>query len=492
MATIKHVYTHAVADGTATSVVRPSDWNSAHAVTMLDQLTLGGNTAGVMGAISSGTVLFAGGDNVTLSQNGNSITVNGATVAAGGSQSLGMSNLGNTSGTTGIASGGELKFFFAGGNSITLSQSLNGASGTITIMAGNYLTTAMASNRGSDFVAATAGFNGTNASGTIASNSISVSVAAQTVQTVGLYASSNTYLTSSGTVDARSLTFRGDKSITVGVSAGEVMFSVGAYLTTAMASNRGTDFVQATAAFAGTNATGTIASNGISVSVNAGAAPTLTRWQDPLVVGSNANRATSNGIAYFFEMPAGQAVFPGNITMHTVGFLMSGSHTATNASTEGQTYQFHVGIYTVSGTSTLNLLYFATTTFGGGAASDMSSKYNGLRYLTLASSQWSDSASNATTPALGQSRYIGAFIFNSAGTNFPLTIKVINGSGTAAPQMSGTVGASVATATTMGMWPFGGELATAAIPVTVNNNAIRKERVQLTPVMYIDAAMSAF
>lgn len=43
--------------------------------------------------------------------------------------------------------------------------------------------------------------------------------------------------------------------------------SVGAYLTTAMASNRGSDFVQATAAFAGTNASGTIASNGISVSV---------------------------------------------------------------------------------------------------------------------------------------------------------------------------------------------------------------------------------
>ena len=35
---------------------------------------------------------------------------------------------------------------------------------------------------------------------------------AQSNQTLGLYASSNTYLTSSGTVDARSLTFRGDKS----------------------------------------------------------------------------------------------------------------------------------------------------------------------------------------------------------------------------------------------------------------------------------------
>ena len=44
--------------------------------------------------------------------------------------------------------------------------------------------------------------------------------------------------------------------------------SAGAYLTTAMASNRGSDFVQATAAFFGTNASGTIASNAISISVS--------------------------------------------------------------------------------------------------------------------------------------------------------------------------------------------------------------------------------
>src|SRR5262249_50420837 len=51
------------------------------------------------------------------------------------SQSIGMSNLGNSSGTTGVASGGQVRFVLAGGNNITLSQSLNGASGTITISA---------------------------------------------------------------------------------------------------------------------------------------------------------------------------------------------------------------------------------------------------------------------------------------------------------------------------------------------------------------------
>ena len=37
-----HVYNQTVTDGTATSVVRPSDWNSAHS----QMMTLAGNTVG--------------------------------------------------------------------------------------------------------------------------------------------------------------------------------------------------------------------------------------------------------------------------------------------------------------------------------------------------------------------------------------------------------------------------------------------------------------
>lgn len=49
------------------------------------------------------------------------------------SQTLGISNLGNTSGTSGVISGGQVQMLFAGGDNITLSQSINGASATITI-----------------------------------------------------------------------------------------------------------------------------------------------------------------------------------------------------------------------------------------------------------------------------------------------------------------------------------------------------------------------
>jgi hypothetical protein len=104
----------------------------------------------------------------------------------------------------------------------------------------------------------------TNVTWTVNSSGLSLDAGAYlttaALSTMGLYASSNTYLTSSGTHDARSLSFRGDKNITVGISASEVVFSVGNYLTTARAS---TDAVGLNTAK--TNVTWTVNSSGISL-----------------------------------------------------------------------------------------------------------------------------------------------------------------------------------------------------------------------------------
>jgi hypothetical protein len=90
--------------------------------------TISGNTLGVGSLISTGTMVLAGGNNVTLSQNANAITISGAP-----GLSAGMGNIGNTSGTSGMA-GNQL--VFAGGNNVTLSQSTAVGGNTISISAG--------------------------------------------------------------------------------------------------------------------------------------------------------------------------------------------------------------------------------------------------------------------------------------------------------------------------------------------------------------------
>jgi hypothetical protein len=174
---------------------------------------------------------------------------------------------------------------FADSNGVSFGLNTNGVL-TATVKtdyqsSGAYLTTAMASNRGSDFVQAAAGFHGTNASGTIASDGISVSVAAavgQSNQTVGLYASSNTNLTSSGTVDARSLSFRAVGPLSIGYSAGELVFSnvaqtAGAYLTTAALSADSSKYAGTGFTSAGANVgiSGTHNTAGLSLSMTVAA-----------------------------------------------------------------------------------------------------------------------------------------------------------------------------------------------------------------------------
>ncbi len=64
----------------------------------LQHVTLSGNTLGAMAAISSGTMTLAGGNNITLSQNGNAVTIVGG-AGGGGGVNVAASNTTYTSGT---------------------------------------------------------------------------------------------------------------------------------------------------------------------------------------------------------------------------------------------------------------------------------------------------------------------------------------------------------------------------------------------------------
>lgn len=154
------------------------------------QLSVGnsnlGNTAGDTG-VFTGRVVLVGSNNITLSgsTNGGSQTISIIGGAGGAGFSAGVSG-GNTAGDTGATG---TRVVFAGGNNVTLSQATNANGATITVSGANAV--------------------------------------AQTNQTLGLYAVSNTTgQSSSTTVDARTLSFHGAGIASVGYSGGSVVISV--------------------------------------------------------------------------------------------------------------------------------------------------------------------------------------------------------------------------------------------------------------------------
>ncbi len=117
-----------------------------------------GSTSNLLSALT-----LADSNNVSFGLNGSVVT---ATVTVASTQdSINVS--------AGATSNNLSAITFADSNGISFG--LTGSVITATVQT-NYLTTAMASDRGSDFVQATAVFNGTNASGTVASGAISVNV----------------------------------------------------------------------------------------------------------------------------------------------------------------------------------------------------------------------------------------------------------------------------------------------------------------------------
>lgn len=113
------------AGGSATIVV--SAFNQTVQTQNLIDISLSGNTSGTLALISSGTAILAGGNNITLSQNGQSVTISAFNQTVQTQNLVDLSFAGNTSGTLALISSGTA--ILAGGNNITLSQ--NGQNVTI-------------------------------------------------------------------------------------------------------------------------------------------------------------------------------------------------------------------------------------------------------------------------------------------------------------------------------------------------------------------------
>ena len=230
---------------------------------------IGGNTAGATALVSTGTFEIRGGANITIGQTGNTLQISGA-AGGGGGGAAGTVSAGTTNLTLGALSFGNANGISFGLNGSTLTASYTvpstagllsainlsagstssnasafafnnangisfGLNGTVLTASHNGLTSqsnqALSGSNGS-FTFQTATFGNLNGLSFYTSNGSLVgsytvpSVPAQSNQTLGLYAVGNTTNSSSGTADARSLSFFGAGIASVGVTNGSVQISV--------------------------------------------------------------------------------------------------------------------------------------------------------------------------------------------------------------------------------------------------------------------------
>jgi hypothetical protein len=188
-------------------------------------VSIGGNTAGAPSLISSGTMVLAGGNNITLSQNAGSISIIGG-AGIGGGFSAGVSNIGNTLGNTGVTG---TQLVLAGGNNVTLSQFTSPSGATVTIsainqsvqtqnvinasMAGNTAGVAALVSSGTLFLA-----GGNNV--TLSQNGNSITISANTAAAANLSVSAGS---TSGAFGG--LTFANSNNATFGLNNGTITAS---------------------------------------------------------------------------------------------------------------------------------------------------------------------------------------------------------------------------------------------------------------------------
>jgi hypothetical protein len=327
-------------------------------------VTLGGNTSGALALVSTGTLFLAGGSNITLSQNGNSVTISGATAA--GLTTGGVFLQGNTTGQS---------------SSSTYQLTSLNVSGAGIISAGWSASTLIISAPGSTGISQS------------------------------MFAVSNTTLGTSGTQTIGQLTLAGAGGVSVGVSNGSYVISGatgGAGGGVAIAASNST-FTSGTVVFSALgaltisngpqsavfsvpntsslSATGwaSVSVNGSTISVGA-AAPQLSFYQPLGAVQDSTVTQQGNGTVQVY--PA-IAAFP--FTASRVDIMVSISITNLAVSTEAQALSMYVGLYSLNG-STLSL------------ASSGSQSY-----------QWSNSSGNSNNSISGMRRFSAPINVNYTG-----------------------------------------------------------------------------
>lgn len=426
----------------------------------------GGNTAGVPALISTGTIHLAGGNNVTLSQNGASVTISGANIPS------------------------QTAYQFSNSNGVSFGT--NGSTVTATV-ATNYA----ASNHSHGNPT----LNLTNLSGTTASASngltLSLSAPAQSVQTQGIQTINLGGNTSGvmASISSGALSLYGGDNITLSQNANSVTISGaaggggggGVALSANALISSGTASLVASGAL-------TASVNGQTLNLSAPATSMLSAMGGMSISTTGATIAfsapnanpTIQNIDYYQNMDRGAAtvlavpfanslmlqrlnqendVFAGNITANTV--LLNMSANMSTSQSRAHTVSAYIGIYTDNATN-LSLLNSASTTWAMGAATNNTTAYHGPRWLSFVSSQWS------AAPVFSQGGdYVFGILMKSSSYAPPMSY--YGQSYMVSNQRSGYLGASTAANTTMAHGNFWNAImATASLPSSINSTQVNR------------------
>jgi hypothetical protein len=338
------------------------------------------------------TLSFHGAGIASVGYSGGSVVIS---VPAGGGAgdgvvSLGMSTEGNTAGTTGTVSSG--RYIMVGSGPISLSQSLNGQSGTLSILG-----------------PATSSLSATGLV-SISTNGSTISIGAGPFSA---YAVSNTTQSSSGTVDGRSLSFHGAGGVSVGVSAGSIVISGAAGGAGATLSGL-THWGPAAELVYGQHGAGTLH---VAPIENMGAAFQFDRVIIPVQISNASNSSGSFTLSY------GVGIYTNNAGTLSVLASTSGSTNFSGSGTVGS-YSLYAGPrnLTIPWTTTITAAniwqgVWSRTTTGGAAGMTLN-----IGLVSQPNSNFSGILGVATNASY-QTR-LGFGIYGSSSTNVPSSVPI--------------------------------------------------------------------